>query len=391
MSQRTNVSKVDSKTFRNAMGHYPTGVAAVTGRDRDGELLALVVGTFSSVSLEPALVSFMPMKTSKTFNKMRNCTSLCINIFGGEQEQDMLQIARRWEKKFDGIEWYPSPSGDPVLTNSIAWIDTSIEDIVEAGDHWIVLCRVQDLEVTNPVSPLLFFQGGFGSFAGSTSGKLTHEILPAIHAAHSVSEQLEDLATIIGCEVSVFAAVSEDEFATVFHSLSDAATADHSFATRVPIVPPIGDTYQYDKPAAVQQRWMDKIKDSSEEIREIHTRRLDAVKEKGYLLAHLPLEGSSAYEQMIRATKEYRKASLTPDEQRAINELIGTTTVDYKHREIALEEIYNLASIVFPVRDPGGENTMTLRISQLPQNVTGETVAEWIRMCQSVSQLIEEQ
>lgn len=389
MTSESTAKKFDSRAFRNAMGHYPTGVAVVTGRAPDGELLALVVGTFSSVSLDPPLVSFMPMKTSKTFRRMQECDSLCINIFGGEQERDMLQIAQRWENKFDGIDWYPSPSGDPVLKNSIAWIDTTIDDIVEAGDHWIVLCRVHDLEVTNPVSPLLFFQGGFGSFAGTTSGRLTHEILPAIHAAHSVRDELEELASVIGCEVAVFAAVSEDEFATVFHSLSDAASPDRSFASRVPIVPPIGDTYQFDKPAEVQERWMNKLKDASDEIRDIHQRRLTAVREKGYLIAHLPDEGSSAYEQMVRATQEYRKATLTPAEERVIHELIGTTTVDYEHREIVPDGKYTIASIVFPVRDPGGEYTMTLRLSQLPQNVGGDTVAEWITRSRDIIRDIE--
>ncbi|NED68111.1 flavin reductase family protein, partial [Streptomyces sp. SID10244] len=62
------------------------------------------------------------------------------------------------------IDWFPSPSGDPVLSDSVAWIDTTLWDTVEAGDHWIALCEVRDLAVTNPVSPLLFFQGGYGSF-----------------------------------------------------------------------------------------------------------------------------------------------------------------------------------------------------------------------------------
>lgn len=389
MTPSPRTQDLDTRAFRDAMGHYPTGVAVVTARAPDDELLALVVGTFSSVSLDPPLVSFMPMKSSKTFRRMRECDSLCINIFGGEQQQDMLQIAQRWENKFDGIDWYPSPSGDPILKKSIAWIDTTIEDIVEAGDHWITLCRVHDLEVTNPVSPLLFFQGGFGSFTGSTSGKLTHEILPAIHAAHSVSAELEELAAVIGCEVTVFAAVSEDEFATVFHSLADTASTDRSFASRVPIVPPIGDTYQFDKPDDVQDRWLRKLKNASDEIRDIHMRRLAAVRKNGYLIAHLPEEGSSAYEQMVRATQEYRKASLTPAEERVIHELIGSTTVDYENREIHPTENYTIASVVFPVRDPGGDYTMTLRLSQLPQHVPGSTVTEWIDRCQEIIRDIE--
>ena len=205
---------IDQQLFREVTGHYPTGVAVVTGRDADGDILALVVGTFSSVSLDPPLVSFMPMKTSRTFDRMKDCTSLCINIVGGEQEREVLTIAQRWENKLDGIDWFASPSGDPVLADSIAWIDTRICETVEAGDHWIVLCAVEDMAVTNPVAPLIFFQGGYGSFVcTSLMARMDHEILPAIHAAHSARADVEALAARIGCAVSVFTAVSADEMA----------------------------------------------------------------------------------------------------------------------------------------------------------------------------------
>ncbi|MEJ6548885.1 MULTISPECIES: flavin reductase family protein [unclassified Corynebacterium] len=372
------------------MGHYPTGVAVVTGRAADGELLAMVVGTFSSVSLDPPLVSFMPMKASKTFGKMQECSSLCINIFGGEQESEMLSIAQRWQNKLDGIEWYPSPAGDPILKNSIAWIDTTISETIEAGDHWIVLCRVHDLEVTNSVAPLLFFQGGYGSFVGSTMmGRLRHDSLPAIHAAHSADDDLESLAESIGCEVIVYAALSEDEFATVYSALGPGVSPEHRFASRVPIVPPIGDTYLFDKPEEVRERWLGKLGTPSDDVRRNHCRRLEMLNDKGYVISHLPEEGSVAYEQMIEATKEYLKGPLTPFAERTIRELIGSTTVDYSQREITDDERYNVGSIVFPVRDPTGEHTMTLRLAQLPQDVDGRTVRGWITQAQAVVRRIE--
>lgn len=380
----------DPKVFREVMGHYPTGVAVITGRSAEDEILALVVGTFSSVSLDPPLVSFMPMKTSRTFQKLRTCDSLCINILGGEQQAEMLAIAQRWENKLDGIEWYPSPSGDPVLRNSIAWIDTTLADVVEAGDHWIVLCAVADLQVTNSVPPLLFFQGGYGSFAGLESGsRMSHEILPAIHAAHNASGKLKDLAQSIGCEISVFAAVSDDEMATVFSELSADATREGGLASRFPLVPPIGDSYFFDKPAELQQRWMNKLKNPSEEIQDRHRRRLAFIREHGYLLAFLPESGSNAYEQMIRATQEYKKASLTPVEERSIRETIGATPVDYEPRDIMDHEIYDIGSIVFPVKDPSGAYTMTLRLAQLPGGVSGAKVRDWVARSKAVIEDIE--
>ena len=87
--------KFDKRLFRDVMGHYPTGVVIVTGIHPDGEQLAMVVGTFASVSLEPALVSFLPMKSSRTFDRLRECDSLCINVLTGQQEHVGRTIAGR--------------------------------------------------------------------------------------------------------------------------------------------------------------------------------------------------------------------------------------------------------------------------------------------------------
>jgi len=157
--------KFDQRLFRDVMGHYPTGVTIVTGVHPAGEQLAMVVGTFASVSLEPALVSFSPMKTSRTFQQLAECDSMCINVLTGHQEHIGRTIAGRKADKFEGLDWHPSPSGAPVLADSLAWIDVRLARTVEAGDHWIALCEVIDLAITNPQAPLIFFQGGYGRFA----------------------------------------------------------------------------------------------------------------------------------------------------------------------------------------------------------------------------------
>jgi flavin reductase (DIM6/NTAB) family NADH-FMN oxidoreductase RutF len=387
----TNTSTViDPSIFRNVMGHYPTGVVVVTGRDPDGEVLAMVVGTFSSVSMEPPLVSFMPMKTSRTFEKMRDCESLCINILGGEQEDIVLTVAQRWQNKLDGIDWFPSPSGDPVLADSVAWIDTRIRDTVEAGDHWIALCEVCDLAVTNPVSPLIFFQGGYGSFVcTSLMARMDHEILPAIHAAHAARPQIEELASSLGCEVSVFTAVSRDEMAVVLSATAAGVDRADGLAHRIPMVPPIGDTYVFDQDPPTQERWLGKLRDADDEIREMHRQRLEFVRAHGYLVSFLPPEGPAAYTSMRDATRRYESARMTPSQERSICESIGSSPVDYHLREVLDDTVYDVGSIVLPIRDPRGGYTMTLRLAQLPASVTGRDVRDWVDRARDVVGALE--
>ena len=381
---------IDHQVFREVTGHYPTGVAVVTGRDADGAVLALVVGTFNSVSLDPPLVSFMPMKSSRTFGQMRDCASLCINIVGGEQEREVLTIARRRENKLDGIDWFASPSGDPVLADSIAWIDTRIEQVVEAGDHWIVLCAVKNLAVTNPVAPLIFFQGGYGSFVStSLMARMDHEILPAVHATYGARAAVEALAARIGCAVTVFTAVGHDEMAAVLQATGAGIDGDSNLAHRIPIVPPIGDTYVFDLSAEEQERWLSKLRNGEEVENVVHRDRLAFVRENGYLVSFLPAEGQAAYAPMREATKTYEAGRLTPSRERQIRESIQHTSVDYRTRELDDVERYDVGSLVLPVRDRNGRFTLTLRLAQLPLWTTGATVKQWLADARSVAAILE--
>ncbi|WP_241387652.1 flavin reductase family protein [Rhodococcus sp. CH91] len=383
---------IDQALFREVMGHYPTGVAVVTGRASDGELLALVVGTFSSVSLDPPLVSFMPMKTSRTFDKLRQCDSLCINVVGNEQEDLVTAIAQRWENKFDGIDWFTSPSGDPILERSIAWIDARITNLVDAGDHWIVLGGVNDMAVTNPAAPLIYFQGDYGSFVStSLMARLQHEITDSIHEAETLRPEAEALAHAIGCEVTLYTAISSEEMAAVLSVTGAGVEREHGLARRLPIAPPIGDSIVFDLSEDDQERWLSKAIGIDDRTREIYRQRLDFVRAHGYVLSLLPQEGRTAYEAMREATRRYESGLPTPAQERDIRASILESGVDYRVRQLDPDNLYDVGSLVLPVRDSEGNCTLTLRLAQLPLQVSGKRVAEWISQAKIVVTALERQ
>lgn len=160
------VPDVDPKRFRDILGRYPTGVTVVTAIGEDGRPAGLAVGSFTSVSLDPLLVAFLPDRNSSTFGKMRSAGSFCVNVLAADQEPVCRAFAAKGDDKFSGIEWKPAPSGAPRLADIIAWIDCDVHAIHEAGDHFIVIGRVRDLELVLDKAPLLFHRGGYGSIAG---------------------------------------------------------------------------------------------------------------------------------------------------------------------------------------------------------------------------------
>ncbi|RVW07808.1 flavin reductase [Prescottella agglutinans] len=159
--------EIDGAHFRKVLGQYPTGVVVVTAVAADGEPLGMAVGSFTSVSLNPPLVAFLPDRKSSSWKALRESGDrFCINVLGSDQEDVCRAVATRKERKFEGITWRPSSAGMPVLEGAVAYIDCTVQDIHDAGDHHIVVGRVNDLDmIAATARPLLFFRGDYGSFA----------------------------------------------------------------------------------------------------------------------------------------------------------------------------------------------------------------------------------
>lgn len=157
---------IDPATFRQVLGSYPTGVCAITATGTDGAPVGMVVGTFTSVSLDPPLVGFLPDKSSTTWPLVAATGEFCVNVLGSDQMEVCRQLAGKGPDKFAGLSTTLSAFGQPVVAEAIARIDCRVHAVIDAGDHWFVLGRVLALEVTRDGDPMLFWRGKYGGFAG---------------------------------------------------------------------------------------------------------------------------------------------------------------------------------------------------------------------------------
>ena len=155
-------SSLDPITFRRVLGHHPTGASVVTAMGDDGRPAGMVVGTFTSVSLDPPLVAFLPDKSSTSWPRIREAGSFCVNVLSASQQQISRQFAQSGGEKFRGIGWRPASSGAPIIEGTVAWVDCDIEQVFESGDHYIVIGRVRDLAAVSAEVPLAFWQGRYG-------------------------------------------------------------------------------------------------------------------------------------------------------------------------------------------------------------------------------------
>jgi flavin reductase (DIM6/NTAB) family NADH-FMN oxidoreductase RutF len=150
----------DARAFREAIGAFATGVAFVTTTVA-GEPAGLIVNSLSSVSLEPPLVSFCASRTSMTWARMRGAERLGVNILARHHEPFVRRAAPAGADRFAGLQWRPV-RGVPLVTDALAALECVIEVEHRAGDHWIVVARVDALRTAQPRDPLVFFAGTYG-------------------------------------------------------------------------------------------------------------------------------------------------------------------------------------------------------------------------------------
>jgi len=157
-----SIIDIDATVYRHVLGHYPTGVCVVTAFD--GQPVGMAVGSFTSVSLDPPLVAFLPDKRSTSWPRIERSGKFCVNILGRDQLDVCTRFAVSGSDKFAGLVHQQSANGSPVIDGVLAWIDCDLHDVVDAGDHLIVLGRVRQLEAASASEPLIFFRGSYGGF-----------------------------------------------------------------------------------------------------------------------------------------------------------------------------------------------------------------------------------
>lgn len=155
---------LDTNEFRRILGHYPTGVCAITAMSEDLPV-GMIVGSFTSVSLDPPLVAFLPDRRSRTWLSIEAVGRFCVNVLADCQQDVSRSLSTKAENKFDALSYRLTRTGLPILDGVVAWIDCKLHAVHEAGDHYIAVGDVVELGVEEPRPPLVFLQGTYQTIA----------------------------------------------------------------------------------------------------------------------------------------------------------------------------------------------------------------------------------
>jgi len=278
-------TSIDPKWFRHVLGQYPTGVTAVTAIGADGEPMGLAIGSFTSVSLDPPLVGFLPDRSSSTWPKVQAAGRFCVNILSAEQEHVCRAFASKGADKFAGVSWRAAPSGVPVIDGAVAWIDCDLEAVYDAGDHEFVMGRVRELDISSPTLPLLFFQGGYGHFRPLSLAVADADLVTQLRVADIARPHMERLAAEHGGECIANALSGEEVVVIASAGRVPGDRTPTRVGQRLPFMPPFGMLFVAWAGEAAPEAWLRRRdKNPTAEALATVTAAAARVRERGYTL-----------------------------------------------------------------------------------------------------------
>jgi flavin reductase (DIM6/NTAB) family NADH-FMN oxidoreductase RutF/DNA-binding IclR family transcriptional regulator len=378
MHTDTGVLQFDSKRFRQVLGHYPTGVTVVTAVDADGQPAGMAVGSFTSVSLDPPLVAFLPDKSSTSFPRIRHASSFCVNVLSAEQENVCRAFAAKGRDKFQGLSWRPAASGAPILDGVVAWIDCEFEAIHESGDHYIVIGKVNELNVASQSMPLLFFQGGYGHFKPlSLTAPAETDIIEALLLVDHAKPYMEQVAAKLDVECLATTVVGDQMVILAATGRPRSNLVPTRVGQRVPFVPPLGALWLAWAAPPEVDAWLARVGPLSEDTRRGYLDMLARVRRRGWSIGLGDATHSELEAALARLTTEPGRAEAEQAVRRLIDQLGG----EYEPEDLPAGGSYDVRNITAPVFGRTGEVGLTLSLYTLPRT---RTMADIERYCQQL-------
>lgn len=157
------VGGFNSSGLRAVFSCFPSGVVALCARVDDVPV-GMSISSFTSVSLDPALVSVCIQKGSTTWPRLRESERFGLSILGCNQGEVCRQMSQQEGDRFANVSWWSSPEGAVFLSGAVACFECRTFDTVDAGDHLLVLLELSAHSLPAPGEPLVFHDRRFREF-----------------------------------------------------------------------------------------------------------------------------------------------------------------------------------------------------------------------------------
>jgi flavin reductase (DIM6/NTAB) family NADH-FMN oxidoreductase RutF len=151
---------IEQHHFRRVCGKYATGITIVTVLDSNGAPHGMTANSFTSVSLDPPLILVCIDRRTSLLSHFRPGTHFAIHVLGEEHRELSARFARSGCDRFEGVDWRRGHTGAPVLPDMLAALECSVTQMVDAGDHVVVIGEALHVNWRDG-QPLLYFNSSY--------------------------------------------------------------------------------------------------------------------------------------------------------------------------------------------------------------------------------------
>jgi flavin reductase (DIM6/NTAB) family NADH-FMN oxidoreductase RutF len=150
----------DVALLRQVFGCFPSGVTAVCAMV-DGQPVGMAASSFTSVSIDPPLVSVCVQNDSQTWPKLRSVPRIGLSVLAADQEAACRALSNKHADRFEGVDWSLLDEGAIVVVGAAAVLDCTLHSEMPAGDHAIALLEIHHVHADLSTTPLVFHGSRF--------------------------------------------------------------------------------------------------------------------------------------------------------------------------------------------------------------------------------------
>ncbi|RDL45578.1 flavin reductase [Marinomonas piezotolerans] len=156
------MSSIDPRALRDAFGSFMTGVTIVTAVSKTGEKVGFTANSFTSVSMDPPLLLVCPANKLSSFEVFEQCEHFGVSILAEDQQHASNTFAGSKGDRFAEVDWFEDDYGTPLITGAVAHFSCSSFAKTPAGDHLMLVGKVEQFE-SNEKFGLGYAKGGYFS------------------------------------------------------------------------------------------------------------------------------------------------------------------------------------------------------------------------------------
>ncbi len=164
MTRSFTPDPADTRSLRDAFGQFATGVTIVTCASDEGPV-GITANSFSSLSLDPALVMWAVDRHSRRFGFFEAAERFAIHVLS-EDQLDLCNACAKDAFALREIAHEVGAGGVPLLDGALARFECTLHAMHEAGDHMIIVGQVERVTMTDGEA-LAFWNGKLGQVTQS--------------------------------------------------------------------------------------------------------------------------------------------------------------------------------------------------------------------------------